>query len=201
MECLPPACWNVIAKFFDEHHGSPTYTKVKEELLEHWDTKPATRAKQFFGYLGSSAGDTNISAMYHTLDTLTTIPKSTTRAKSPLNLVMEMTLQLYPKEVRAQLPDYMDMGLKDFLKKADKILAAYTGPPPAITAATTPSSDTESEVTTPEVAAPTRMKSVIIKPEKPRNKKQSKELCYYHRRLGPKAYRCQSPCDWTPKNA
>ena len=45
LECLPLACWNVIAKFFDEHQGAPSYAQVKEELLEHWDTKPAARAK------------------------------------------------------------------------------------------------------------------------------------------------------------
>ena len=200
MECLPPACWNVIAKFFDEHQGAPTYTQVKEELLEHWDTKPATRAKQFFAYLGSSAGDTNISTMFHTLETLTTIPKSTTRAKAPLNIIMEMTLQLYPKHVRAQLPDYIDMETRDFLRQADRILAAYTEPDTIAAAAnskTEDSSDSESEVT-----APMRMKSVIVKPEKmPQRKNPSKVLCYYHRRFGPKAFRCQAPCDWNPKNA
>ena len=74
MECLPPGCWNVVAKFFDEN-ASPTYTQVKEELLEHWDMTPANRAKQFFAYLGSTAGETNFSMIYHTMDTLTTIPK------------------------------------------------------------------------------------------------------------------------------
>ena len=201
MECLPPACWNVIAKFFEEHEGSPTYQQVKEELLEHWDTKPAARAKQFFGYLGSTAGDTNISTMYHTLENLTTIPKSTTRAKSPLNIIMEMTLQLYPQEVRAQLPAYMDMGIKEFLKKADNILAAYTPPTPAVTAAASTSSDTDAEVSSADITAPARMKSVVVKPDRQKIKKQGKELCYYHKRFGPKGYRCQSPCDWTPKNA
>ena len=196
----PPACWNVIARFFDDHQGAPTYTQVKEELLEHWDTKPAARAKQFFGYLGSSAGDTNISTMFHTLQTLTTIPKSTTRPKSPLNIVMEMTLQLFPKEVRAQLPDYTDMDTRDFLRKADKILAAYNEPVTMTAAATSNhhhSSDSEVEVT-----APVRMKSIVVKPDKTKQwKKPTKELCYYHRRFGPKAFRCQSPCEWTPKNA
>ena len=200
LECLPPGCWNVIAKFFDDHQGAPTYAQVKEELLEHWDTKPSARAKQFFGYLGSSAGDTSISTMFHTLQTLTTIPKSTTRQKAPVNLVMEMTLQLYPKHVRAQLPDYGDMDIKDFLRQADKILAPYNEPASMTASATSKpqdSSDSESEVT-----APVRMRSVVVKPEKPTNRKKSaKELCYYHRRFGPKAFRCQPPCDWTPKNA
>ena len=199
LECLPPACWNVVGKFFDDHQGAPTYNQVKEELLEHWDTKPSARAKQFFAYLGSTAGDMNMSAMYHTLQTLTTIPKSTTRPKSSVNLIMEMTLQLYPKQVRAQLPDYSNMDVRDFLRTADRILAAYNEPVTMTAAATTdqhPSSDSESEV-----SAPIRMKSVIVKPEKKQHKKPSKELCYYHRRFGPKAVRCQTPCDWTPKNA
>ena len=205
LECLPPGCWNVVSKFFDDHQGAPTYTQVKEELLEHWDTKPAARAKEFFAYLGSSAGDMNMSAMYHTLQTLTTIPKSTTRTKSSVNLVMEMTLQLYPKQVRAQLPDYLDMDLKEFLRRADKIVAAYNEPPtvaaappppPSRTIDPQPSSDSESEVT-----APLKMKSVIIKPERKQQRKTTKDLCYYHRRFGPKAFRCQAPCDWTPKNA
>ena len=140
--------------------------------------------------------------MFHTLETLTTIPKSTTRAKSPLNIVMEMTLQLYPKHVRAQLPDYNTMDLKEFLRQADRILAAYNESV-ILAASVTPkpedSSDSESEVT-----APVRMKSVVVKPDRqpPRRKAPSqKELCYYHRRFGPKAFRCQAPCDWTPKNA
>ena len=199
LECLPPACWNVVGKFFDDHQGAPTYTQVKEELLEHWDTKPSARAKQFFAYLGSTAGDMNMSAMYHTLQTLTTIPKSTTREKSQVNLVMEMTLQLYPKEVRAQLPDYLNMEVREFLRKADRILAAYNEPPTITAAASAdqhPSSDSESEV-----SAPLKMKSVVVRPERKQQKKTSKELCYYHRRFGPKAFRCQAPCDWTPKNA
>ena len=203
LECLPPGCWNVVSKFFDDHQGAPTYTQVKEELLEHWDTKPSARAKQFFAYLGSTAGEMNMSAMYHTLQTLTTIPKSTTRDKAAVNLVMEMTLQLYPKQVRAQLPDYLDMDLKDFLRRADKIVAAYNEPATIAAAASSsaaadpqPSSDSESEVT-----APLKMKSVIVKPERKHQRRPQKEICYYHRRFGPKAFRCQAPCDWTPKNA
>ena len=197
MECLPPACWNVVAKFFDEHSGSPTYTQVKEELLEHWDTKPATRAKQFFAHLGSSAGDTNISTMFHTLETLTTIPKSTTRDKAPLNLVMKMTLQLYPKQVRAQLPDYTTMTTKNFLRQADRILAAYSEPDTI--AAATPDSEADSE---PEVAAPARLKSVVARPpqqqqETQQRKKKPRDVCYYHTRFGLKAYRCQPPCQYS----
>ena len=176
LECLPPACWNVVGKFFDDHQGAPTYTQVKEELLEHWDTKPSARAKQFFAYLGSTAGDMNMSAMYHTLQTLTTIPKSTTRVKSQVNLIMEMTLQLYPKQVRAQLPDYSNMDVREFLRTADRILAAYNEPATmtaAVTADQHPSSDSESEV-----SAPIRMKSVVVKPERKQHKKPSKELCY-----------------------
>ena len=202
LECLPPACWNVVSKFFDDHQGSPTYTQVKEELLEHWDTKPAARAKQFFAYLGASAGEMNVSSMYHTLQNLITIPKSTTRNKSPVDLVMEMTLQLYPKNVRAQMPDYLDTDLKTFFRRADKIIASYNEPP-TITAATTPAPHTEDPSSDPEseVAAPLKMKSVVVKPEKTRQTKKQREICYYHRRFGPKAFRCQSPCDWTPKNA
>ena len=199
MECLPPACWNVMAKFFEET-TSPTYTQVKEELLEHWDTKPAARAKQFFAYLGSSAGDTNVSTMYHTLDTLTTIPKTTTRAKSALNIVMEMTLQMYPKQVRAQLPDYNTMDIKEFLRQADRILAAYAEPSilaaAAAASATAPDSDDEPA----EIAAPARPR---VEPTRyhrptqqqpfPRRKKKT-DTCYYHTRFGDKAFRCQPPC-------
>ena len=195
MECLPPGCWNVVAKFFDEN-TSPTYSQVKEELLEHWDTKPAARAKQFFAYLGSSAGDTNVSTMYHTLDNLTTIPKSTTRQKAQLNIVMEMTLQLYPKQVRAQLPDYSNMELKDFLRHADRILAAYTEPDHLAAATTEP--DTEE----PEVLAAARHKANTSKQQKtihqPTHRRRKKnDTCYYHSRFGDKAYRCQPPCTYS----
>ena len=195
MECLPPGCWNVVAKFFDEH-TSPTYTQVKEELLEHWDTKPATRAKQFFAHLGSSAGDTNISTMYHTLDTLTTIPKSTTRQKAPLNIVMEMTLQMYPKQVRAQLPDYSSMDIKDFLRQADRILSAYTEPDTI--AAATP--DSEAEADQPEVVAPARPNPPPprrYRQQQVQRRKKTSDTCYYHTRFGEKAYRCQPPCRYS----
>ena len=165
---------------------------VKEELLEHWDTKPATRAKQFFAYMGSTAGDTNISTMYHTLDTLTTIPKSTTREKKPLNIVMEMTLQLYPKQVRAQLPDYSTMDIKEFLRQADKILSAYSEPDSVAAA----HSDSEKET---DIIAPIRnrqdYKKYISKKKLPDEKrKQRSDICYYHSRFGERAYRCQTPC-------
>ena len=195
MECLPPGCWNVVAKFFDEN-SAPTYTQVKEELLEHWDTKPAARAKQFFSYLGSSAGDTNVSTMYHTLDNLTTIPKSTTRQRTQLNIVMEMTLQLYPKQVRAQLPDYSNMELKDFLRQADRILAAYTEPEHL--AAATPESNTKQT----EVAAAARQKVHTSRQPKflhqpPQRRRKKNDTCYYHTRFGDKAYRCQQPCTYS----
>ena len=195
MECLPPGCWNVVAKFFDEN-TSPTYTQVKEELLEHWDTKPATRAKQFFAYLGSSAGDTNVSTMYHTLDTLTTIPKSTTRRKTPLNIVMEMTLQMYPKHVKAQLPDYASMDTKEFLRQADRILAAYAEPDTLAAATTAPDSEGEQ----PEVAAPARPKGEPQRQYKPQTapkRKKKTDTCYYHTRFGENAYRCQPPCRYS----
>ena len=195
MECLPPGCWNVVAKFFDEL-ASPTYTEVKEELLEHWDTKPAARAKQFFAHLGASAGDTNVSTMYHTLETLTTIPKSTTREKAPLNIVMEMTLQMYPKQVRAQLPDYSNMDTKEFLRQADRILSAYVEPDTLAAAAK------DSEDDQRQIAAPTRPKveptrqAKTIKQPAPRRKKKS-DTCYYHTRFGENAYRCQLPCRYS----
>ena len=201
MECLPPACWNVMAKFFEEKK-SPTYAQVKEELLDHWDTKPAARAKQFFAHLGSSAGDTNISTMYHTLDTLTTIPKTTSREKTSLNIVMEMTLQMYPKQVRAQLPDYSTMEMKDFLKQADRILAAYAEP--SILAATASASASaagpDSDDEPSDTAAPTRPRGENTRYNRPtqqqtfpRRKKKS-DTCYYHSKFGDKAFRCQPPC-------
>ena len=201
MECLPPACWNVMAKFFEET-TSPTYTQVKEELLEHWDTKPAARAKQFFAHLGSSAGDTNVSTMYHTLDTLTTIPKTTTREKSALNIVMEMTLQMYPKQVRAQLPDYASMDTKEFLRQADRILAAYAEPSILAAAAAAPDSEDE----TAEIAAPTRPRVDSTRYPRPTQQQQQQQTqpfprrkkktdtCFYHTRFGDKAFRCQPPC-------
>ena len=197
MECLPPGCWNVVAKFFDEN-TSPTYTQVKEELLEHWDTKPAARAKQFFAHLGSSAGDTNVSTMYHTLDTLTTIPKATTRQKAPLDIVMEMTLQMYPKQVRAQLPDYSNMEIKEFLRQADRILSAYAEPDSL--AAATPHSEGDQ----PEVAAPARPKGEYARhprqqqQQQPAQRRKKKtDTCFYHTRFGQQAYRCQPPCRYS----
>ena len=118
---------------------------------------------------------------------------------SSLNIVMEMTLQLYPKHVRVQLPDYTDMDIKEFLRQADRILAAYNEPATLAASVTTkPQDSSDSEL---EVTAPVRMKSIVVKPGKaPPRRKSTKELCYYHRRFGPKAFRCQSLCDWTPKN-
>ena len=199
MECLPPACWNVMAKFFDEN-ASPTYLQVKEELLEHWDTKPAARAKQFFAHLGSSAGDTNVSTMYHTLDTLTTIPKTTTRQKAALDIVMEMTLQMYPKQVRAQFPDYSSMDTKEFLRQADRILAAYAEP--STLAAATPDSEDDQ----PEIAAPARPRVEPTRYPRPTHQQQQQpfprrkkktDTCYYHTRFGEKAFRCQPPCRYS----
>ena len=191
MESLPPPCWNVVGKFFDET-ASPTYAQVKEELLEHWDTPPASRAKQFFDYFNSTAGDTNISTMYHTLETLTTIPKSTTREKTALNLVMEMTLQLYPTQVRAQLPDYTGMDVKAFLRQADRILSAYT-PPKSLAAATI-----EEEEETEEVAAPLRReRRHFTKQSHFQQKKKKPDVCFYHSRFGKDAFRCQSPCKFS----
>ena len=201
MECLPPPCWNVMARFFEEK-SSPTYAMVKEEILDHWDTKPAARAKQFFAHLGSSAGDTNISTMYHTLETLTTIPKTTTRSKSALNLVMEMTLQMYPKQVRAQLPDYSTMDYKDFLRQADRILAAYVEPSllasaaasssTAVSSAAAAASDTDDE---PQHAAAPAQPGRKFNKQPVRRKK--KDTCYYHTRFGDKAFRCQPPCRYS----
>lgn len=194
MESLPPACWNVVGKFFDET-VSPTYAQVKEELLEHWDTPPASRAKQFFDYFNSTAGDTNISTMYHTLETLTTIPKSTTREKTALNLIMEMTLQLYPTQVRAQLPDYTGMDVKHFLRQADRILAAYTTPK-TLAAATIHDDEKED---TEEVAAPLRRekKPFQRRTNNQQTRKNKSDICFYHYRFGKEAYRCQPPCRYS----
>ena len=201
MECLPPPCWNVMARFFEEK-TSPTYAQVKEEILDHWDTKPAARAKQFFAHLGSSAGDTNISTMYHTLETLTTIPKTTTRNKSALNLVMEMTLQMYPKQVRAQLPDYSTMDRKDFLRQADRILAAYIEPSLLASAAASSSSAaassssaaaaSDSDDETPNAAAPAQ--PARRNNRQPARRKKKQDTCFYHAKFGEKAFRCQPPC-------
>ena len=195
MECLPPPCWNVMARFFEEK-TSPTYEQVKEELLDHWDTKPAARAKQFFAHLGSNAGDTNISTMYHTLETLTTIPKTTTRNKSALDIVMEMTLQMYPKQVRAQLPDYSTMDRKDFLRQADRILAAYVEPSllasaASSSAASSSAASADSDDEPPDAAAPAQPARRNNK-QPPRRKK--KDVCFYHSKFGDKAFRCQPPC-------
>ena len=174
---------------------------VKEEILDHWDTKPAARAKQFFAHLGSNAGDTNISTMYHTLETLTTIPKTSTRNKSALNLVMEMTLQMYPKQVRAQLPDYSTMDSKEFLRKADQILAAYVEPSLLASASASSSKADSSAAAAPDTDDESHHTAAPALPGRKLTKqpfrRKKKDVCYYHARFGEKAFRCQPPCRYS----
>ena len=96
---------------------------MKEELLDLHALTSRDRAKQIFEYFGASPGDMTPSMISRMLENLVNMPKTRTRDAGKVDLIMEMTLQCFPKEITRHLPDYTKMEKKEFLLKADAWLS------------------------------------------------------------------------------
>ena len=153
IQALPRKLYKLLWPTFDFDASSASYTKLKEELLDLHGMSSAERAKQIFSFIGSSHGDMTPSMILRTLQNLQNMPKTRTRPAGKVDLLMEITLQCFPKEVTNHLPDYTRTELKDFLLKADALALAHKNEKPILAAARTYNTDT-SDSDSEQVAAP-----------------------------------------------
>ena len=82
------------------------------ELLGMHGLSPQQRSSRIFKFINAPPGDMSPSLIWRTLKYYSH------------NLIMEITLQCFPKPIRDRMPDYETMDEKDFLLEADKIAKA-----------------------------------------------------------------------------
>ena len=226
MEAFTKEMWQIMRPWI-KSNAPVEYDALKEELLELYTTSTSTRAKEFFEAYNTSIGDRKPSHLYNYLKELITLPKTTTRAETELDIVMECVLSSLPPMVRAGLPDHVTTPHKDFMKIADQLALTYNSQRELLAAAATTDKqkedvlyDSEEDTAAPLRPTPTshsrdtgRYKGGNSgahqqkwkKQQFPGQQQQQKitnrpDICYFHRRFGRNAWNCEKPCSWQPKN-
>ena len=227
MEAFTKEMWQIMRPWI-KSNAPVEYDALKEELLELYTTSTSTRAKKFFEAYNTSIGDRKPSHLYNYLKELITLPKTTTRAETELDVVMECVLSSLPPMVRAGLPDHVTTPHKDFMKIADQLALTYNSQRELLAAAATTDKQKEGEVlydSEEDTAAPLRPTPTSHsrdtrrykggnsgthqqkwkKQQFPGQQQQQKitnrpDICYFHRRFGRNAWNCEKPCSWQTKN-
>ncbi|CAN7977816.1 unnamed protein product [Ixodes persulcatus] len=127
-------------------------------------------------------------------------------------LLRELFLQRLPQNVQMVLAAAAPLNLAGLAGLADAVIEVAS-PPIATTAALTSQSAGNTSTTPQDIREPNasqrrdtarspsrRRPSTSCRPDNDRSSRgHSSGLCYYHRRFGPDARRCQHPCAW-PEN-
>ncbi|CAN7950256.1 unnamed protein product, partial [Ixodes pacificus] len=125
-------------------------------------------------------------------------------------LLRELFLQRLPQNVQTVLAAVAPLNLAGLAGLADAFMEVAS-PSIATAAALTSQSAGNTSTTSQDIREPNarrdtarspsrRRRSTSCRPDNDRSSRgHSSGLCYYHRRFGPDARRCQRPCAW-PKN-
>ena len=194
LAALPPETFSLISEWLLEQGDAQVhYTDLKKQILRNCVATPEERAHRLMELTRLPLGDQRPSAAFAEMKALTRLPYSD-NCTDKLDLLRVLWLLRLPSDVSSKITDFTQRTEQKLVDLADSLQGAAKISAPRSTLAV---SNTTEDEETPSAAA-------VRKPPPQKNytyRKQDQEgLCFYHKRFGDKARRCQAPCSW-PKNA
>ncbi|XP_066964200.1 uncharacterized protein [Macrobrachium rosenbergii] len=173
-----------------------TYQQLKASLIETCSLPVSERAARALDLVINSRQDTNLLEMWHALQDLLLLPEtdSSGRHKEISQLREILLWQLLP-EVRGQIEEPYTLPVEGLIRTVQQLTDS--------TRATMQASMPAHPVNCLQPEEPNAEEINVIARRRPPHH-QNKErlgLCYYHRRFGKNALKCEAPCLFAhPKN-
>ena len=191
LAALPEETFPLISDWLLEQGDNPIrYADLKTQILRRFVATPEERAHRLMELTNLPLGDQRPSAAFLEMKALTRLPPTDHGEGSKLNLLRVLWLMRLPSDVRSKITDFMKLTEQKITDLADSLQGAarIAAPRPAFAA----SDVDEAE----EPAAAAFRRPYHQRPQQ--NKKPDREgICFFHKRFGDKARKCQAPCTWT----
>lgn len=191
LAALPEETFSLISEWLLEQGDAQIqYSDLKKQLLRRCVATPEERAHRLIELTRLPLGDQRPSAAFAEMKALTRLPY-TSNGTNKLDLLRVLWLMRLPSDVRSKITNFMDQTEQQITDLADSLQGAakIAAPRPAMAA---------SDVGEAEDVAAAAIKRPQLQIHT--TKKQNQEgLCFFHRRFGDRARKCQAPCSW-PKN-
>lgn len=211
LAALPEDIFPLMSDWIAEQGDGPMdYTLLKAELLRRFVATPEERAERLLALVRQPLGDQKPSTALQEMITLSRVTVG--NETKPMDLVSVLWLLRLPDVVRQGIPKFADKSAAELGQLADSLICTYRQTNGGRVMATQ-----EDETAAEETAAAAQ----TIQQQKSHQKQRSfrpqnnnidnqrmprssaprtfstANLCYFHRRFGRDARRCESPCSWT----
>ena len=205
LAALPDDTFPLISGYLAEKGDEPIlYPDLKQKILSLFVPTPEERAEKLMSLTRLPIGDQRASAAFAEMEALTRIPTVDNKSKT-LDLLRVLWLMRLPDSVRAGITNFMDQTKEDITKLADSLQGAHRAHNPVLAAQEDTHDDDDADGDAEgQIAAAYRRSQQRPSPGRrpwqntnnTPSTKNNNNFCFYHRRFGFKAKRCQEPCAW-----
>ena len=192
LAALPEETFPLISDWLTEQGDGPIqYLDLKDQILRRFVATPEEHARKLMELTGLPLGDQRPSAAFLEMKALTRLPVAAHGGDGKLDLLRVLWLLRLPGDVRSKITNFMKLTEQEIIDLADSLQGAARNAAPRPIA----SAGADEE---PAAAAAFRKPQQQMSP--PSKKRSQEAFCFFHKKFGDRARKCQAPCSW-PKNA